>query len=222
MLKMNSEDDTDEKIPTIDREQVSAEGNTKIAKIAKSQKMTKFEIQDRRKKIQKLRFKGISISNIAKLLQVSVGTVEKDLKALAQENREKLAGFTSDDFLAHEELFYDELMELGAAELMATKSNTPLKFRALEFIRSVRNDRRQAYKDCGFISEVTELNVNKQITHSIPWDADTKKKIAIALVNMEIENAALEEPKPDENIIDVEATSVVDSNLAESEDFDKQ
>jgi hypothetical protein len=188
-----------------------------IVKAEKSDRMTKYEIENRRKQAYKLRMRGISLPNIAKLLKVSVGTVHRDLAAIAEANREALKGFTPDDFLAEDKAFYDELIELGYQEYLNSKTNTPQRFRALDFLRITRNDRRQAHIDCGLLNE--NIKIDHKVTYDLPWDEATQKIIAEELVKRSLDTALLE-PIPDENIIEAEYTE--STNVAESEDVPKE
>lgn len=179
----------------------------------RSQKMTKVEIEQRRKQVRKLRLRGLSISNIAKLLTVSVGTIQRDLDAIVEESRKELANFTPNDYLAEDKAFYDELIELGYSEFMSAKPNTPQRIRALEFLRQARGDRRQAYKDCGLIQN-QDVNVQHEVVYNLPWNDDVQKVIAVELLKRSL-SAPPQEPQLDTNIVDIGFEAVEDAKNVE-------
>src|SRR5574343_520982 len=200
-------DDTKRELEPIDlSEEKDREDLPKaLVKAKKSQKMTKFEIDGRRRQVQKLRMRGMTVETISKLLKVSVGTVQRALDAISDENRKALDGFTPEDYLAEDSAFYDDLLELGFQEFLAAKAGTPHRLRALDFLKKARSERRQAYKDCGLIQDQA-INVNHEVEYKLPWDEETQKQIAEALLRRSLTAPSIE-PEPDY----VEA-EIVDAN----------
>lgn len=183
----------------------------------RSQKMTKFEIDGRRRQVQKLRMRGMTVETISKLLKVSVGTVQRDLDAIAEENRKQLEGFTPEDYLAEDSAFYDDLLELGFQEFLAAKAGTPHRLRALDFLKNTRSERRQAYKDCGLIQDQS-INVNHEIEYKLPWDTETQRMIAETLLQRSLTAPSIE-PQPDyieAEIVDAQNVATTDVDTSES------
>lgn len=163
-------------------------------------RLTNLEIEERREQVQKLRLRGISIRSIAKIVQVSPNTVQRDLAAIRSRNSTALEQFEQNEHVGEALSRFEEVEERAWSEYHAAKKPSE-KLSALNLIRTVQNDKLKALIETGFIQKDTPKAVVEH-THKIDWTPDMQDRIAEALLESTL-NPQLEEPYPDAEIIDV-------------------
>lgn len=140
-------------------------------------KLTKSEIQDRRKKVQSLRLRGLDTNTIAVLLQISQTTVVKDLVAIRRDADKVTNNFDQNKFIGSSFAVFDELMQICWNEYISNDKNVVAKLKTLDLIRNIQNDKIKALQDVGLIKKEPEAVT---VTHNvnIPWNDELKDEIA--------------------------------------------
>jgi hypothetical protein len=158
-------------------------------------KLTKFEIADRRRKVMRLRLRGLGIPQIARVIQISESTVESDLLEVQKINQQAVNNFEKNQFIGESLLVFSELEERAWAEFSAAESGTSHRLKSLELIRSLNKDKIDALVDTGVIKKAEDAQIIEH-HHSIKWDEDLKSKIAKAMLEASLKTKLLE-PTPE-------------------------
>ena len=165
---------------------------------------TEYELQERREQVQSLRIRGLSMRVIAKMLNVSPKTIERDLLAIRAQNESAV------DASQQNQVVGEALARLRAVEERAwseyhssKKSHERLK--ALDLIRTLQNDQLKAFKDAGILSSGAEHTVEVTHTHRLDWSEEMKEKVSRALLQQSL-TPHLAEPVPESEVIDATYT----------------
>jgi hypothetical protein len=172
--------------------EAAAAANRKLGVLGK---LTKFEIADRRRKVMRLRLRGLGIPQIAKVIQIPESTVESDLVEVQKINQQTIDKFEKNQFIGESLSIFTELEEKAWAEFNATEPGTSHRLKSLELIRSLNKDKIDALVDTGVIKKAEESQVIEH-HHSIKWDDDLKSKIAKAMLEASLKTKLLE-PTPE-------------------------
>jgi predicted transcriptional regulator len=176
---------------------------TAVAKQSVSARLTQYEIAERRKNVERLRLRGLSVTAIAKLLKVEVWTVSKDLKAVQEQNIKEVNDFDQSAAVAEAMSRYREIEERAWAEYSSADSSRE-RLKALDLLRVTQGDKLKALADTGLIhKEPVQLEVKH--THQLDWTPEMRDNVARALLYQGL-TPQLAEPTLDEaEIIEVEA-----------------
>jgi len=188
----------------------------------KPPKMTKWEIAERRLKVQRLRLRGLSTSTIAKMLGVSFNTVAKDLEAVQKENISKITNFDQDAFVSENQAVLDMVIERAWGEYSSFKEGEPGRIKALDMVRVAQNDKLRALIETGMIHKEPQ-QVEHTHTFNLPWDEDTKHVVAEALLQRALApQLAAPTPHldhhPGKNVIEVEVVGPSETVTEDEED----
>lgn len=155
----------------------------------------KLEAEDRRKKVQSLLLRGLTITNIAQLLKVQPKTVKSDITAIKRANLKKIDDFQQELFVGESFAVFEELIEQGWKEFLSNKEGDARRIKALDFIRTTANDKIRLLKETGMVKTEGE-HVTVTHTFDIPWDDATQRKVAMALLQEKL-TPQLAAPTPD-------------------------
>jgi len=167
-------------------------------------RINKFEIEERRTKIQRLRLRGLGYENIAKLLGITAVMVERDMIAIADKNRKSIDNFQQNQFIAENLGVLDEVMERAWAEFSTAAEGTTHRLKSLDLVRSTQGDKMKALIDCGLIEKEPQ-HIDVEHSFKLDWDPDFQDRVVAAML-LQATPSQLAEPTPDTtDIIDVES-----------------
>jgi len=179
-------------------------------------RLTTAEIADRRQQVMRLRLQGLTPAVIAKLINVSPATVSTDLKAVQQEQIEKVDALKVNEFMADALEMLAMVEEKAWSEYQKADPGSPARLKALDMVRRVQLDKLTALSDVGIFKKPEEVPKKIEHEHHVRFDLppQARQNAARALLNETLASNLLEpspdgEPEPD-NVLDVDAVEVVD------------
>lgn len=162
-------------------------------------KLVKYELEERRKRIFQLRLRGLSVTTIAKILNVSPSLVSSDLKKVRRENKGGIDGIDQNEFIGESLAIFDELQEKGWSEyqqLVGEKNCSNQRLKALDLIRTIQKDKVDVLTEVGLIGE-EEAPLEVAHVHRLEWTPEIQERVARALIEQSL-TTVLPEPIPDE------------------------
>jgi len=145
----------------------------------------KKEVAERRLKVKQLAIEGLSTQEIARLLKISLRTIQLDRKKVNQDLFEDLKGNSVERILGDFLLRYDSIYK-EARKTYRDTSNDNAKIGALRIMAQQERDKVQMLQTLGFLERAVDMvgfNEEKpltvhgaiQIIHN--WEKENKVKI---------------------------------------------
>jgi len=163
-------------------------------------KMSEHELQERRTKVYRLRLQGISYSNIAKMLNMSVLTVRRDLEHIRKDNQTKIDQFQQNQFVGESLLVFDEIINRAWNEYNSNKEGNP-RLKSLDLIRTTQNDKLRVLQETGMIHKQATAVEHTHVV-SLPWTENVKDAVIQTLLQQKL-SPQLAAPTPDPNYIEI-------------------
>ncbi len=116
----------------------------------------KKEVEERRLKVKQLCIEGLSTQEIARLLKISLRTIQLDRKKINQGLFEDLKGNSVERILADFLLRYDNIYK-EARKTYRDTSNDNAKIGALRIMAQQERDKLQALQSLGFLDRAADL-----------------------------------------------------------------
>lgn len=172
-------------------------------------RITKYEQESRQEQICSLRLRGLTFVNIAKVLGISISTVQKDFKAIQKINAKRIDGLEQAEFIGESLAHYEEIEKKAWSEYHGAKK-TQEKIKALDLIRVIQGDKIKALKEVGLIrgAEVKQVDVTHH--HQLDWSVETQQRVAKAMLQASLTHQ-LAEPVAESEIIDVSVNDAEDA-----------
>ena len=190
--------------------------NDKLVKVPNLRtKLVKYELEERRKKILKLRLRGLSVTSIAKILNVSPSLVSNDLKKVRKENKTFVDKIDQNEFIGESLAIFDEVQERAWSEYQSSKAGTPQRLKALDLVRTVQKDKVDVLTDVGLIGE-EDAPLEVEHVHRLEWTPEIQERVARALIEQSL-TTVLPEPIPDEPAY-IEEGEIVNENSEEEKE----
>jgi hypothetical protein len=187
--------------------------------VIRKRKASKDEIQERQQKVLQLRLAGLSYKAIAKSLNIGPMTVQRDLRAVRQENEEKVSAFDKEQVLGTALLNYDKIIQEAWEQYYSCANGTEGRSRFLNLVRNAQNDHVKMLIEVGLISKEPQ-KIEHTVQHKAvleSWSEDTKQVMAMAIVKSML--APGKDPIPEipetTTAIEAEATLVSEDNREE-------
>ena len=183
-----------------------------------AKKSNAYEIMLRRQQVQRLRLRGLSISEIAKQLSVSFLTAQKDLEAVSKTNQDHVDQFQQSQFVGESMEIFDDLRQRAWDEYNSADPGSKIRLQSLDLIRVIQHDKFKALQDTGLIQKAAQ-QVEHTHTMALPWTDEIKLAVIDKLLQSQLSTQlSLPTPDPDhvpgKNIIDAEFVS--DTSVADS------
>jgi hypothetical protein len=163
--------------------------------MAKAPRATAYEMQERRQKIYSLRLRGMPQSAIAKLLDVDINVVQRDLAQIQKENSAKIDQFQQNGFVGEAMSVYDDITHRAWSEYAAAPAGTPHRLKSLDLIRTTQNDKLKVLEETGMITK-EPVTIEHKHTFELPWDSSIQDAVVNALIQQKL-TPQLAEPTPD-------------------------
>lgn len=186
----------------------------KAAKLAipRPPKASKEEIADRRKHVLRLRMRGLGYRSIAKMLNVGHMTVKRDLDAIRDENKRRVADIEKTQVVGDSLSLFEEVELRAWQDYHEASPGTPQRQKFLDVIQSARNNQLKLLTDLGLVSKApqqTKVLVSTEVIQH--WTSDAQDLVAAAILK-----SKLSPPKPprkdrlldESKVIDVESEKV--------------
>lgn len=171
-------------------------------------RLTQWEIKERRKKVMRLRLRGLTGPMIAKIIGIGVRQVEKDLQVIQNENAQNLDKFQQNQFVGESLAVFTELEERAWGEFSSVEEGSPARLKSLDLIREIQKDKLEALIDTGIIQKDTpSAPVHHIHSLKLDWTQEVQDKVSRALLEASFKRPVLE-PSLDE-----ESIKVIDSSL---------
>jgi len=116
----------------------------------------KKEIEERRLKVKQLSIEGLSTQEIARLLKISLRTIQLDRKKINQDLFEDLKGNSVERILADFLLRYDSIYK-EARKTYRDTSNDNAKIGALRIMAQQEKDKVQMLQTLGFLEKAVDM-----------------------------------------------------------------
>lgn len=172
-------------------------------------KRTADDLDDRRQKAWALRQRGKTYREIGTALEVSIGTVKRDLDIARRQQRESIEFHDREDYLAGINAQYDDIRREAWNVFNGADKETKLK--ALNLIRQTTDAQRKALQDTGVVRKENQVQETVQIGLVANWEDDEVGQAAAALIGARL-NLHMGEPTPD----------IVDAEIVDEEDTDEE
>ena len=168
------------------------------------QALNRYDLDDRRREVEKLRLRGLSATAISKLLNVSQKTIYRDLEVIRETNLSLVSVTEKDEHLANALTRYREVEERAWAEYHSAPEGTPVRIKALDLIRVTQSDKIKALRDTGFIQTQAQ-QVEVRVEHKLEevWSPELQAEVAQAMLDRAL-TPQLAEPIPESDVIDAE------------------
>lgn len=167
---------------------------------------SRAEISERRHKIQKLRLKGHTYTEISQMLEIPLATVGRDMDQIQKAARDRITLMQQNEVLGTTLSVLEEVRDKAWEQYDYEGNNGLMRLKALDLIRNIEKDAVEILKDCGVIGPRPPTKVEHTFKLDLPnWDARAKEAFANALISRALPPLAEPEADPNEApIIDVE------------------
>lgn len=168
--------------------------------MSKLLKSNDVELAERRESVQRLRLNGLNYKSISQVLGISVDTVARDLRSIAEENTKRLDNFNQNEEIAKALETLNEVERKAWESFISAPRNSNLRLKSLDLVRNVVSDKLKALQDCGLIKKEDK---RVEISHKfeLPWNDEVKEQVALALLNTTM-TTRLAEPVIDATIVE--------------------
>jgi len=174
---------------------------------SKPEKLSKDELDERRKRIASLRSRGASFKDIATAEGVSVGTVKRDLAIAQADGVREVKEFNKERYTAHMLGAYDNIYE-ACWKVHDTNLDPDVQLKALQAARQTLNDRRKAMVETSMIKKDTSIpgmHINLEIVAGMT--EEEIRSFSEELIAKQALKTELLLPEPDEDILEAEIVS---------------
>lgn len=171
------------------------------------------DIADRRAKAWALRQRGKTYRQIGEELEVSIGTVKRDLDISKAQHREAVSTYDREDHIATNLTQYDDLIR--EAWSVHTGADKETKLKALTLIKQTMQAKEKSLQANGVVRKEAQVQETVQISLVSRFDDASVGNMAAALLGSQM-NLSLSPPTPD--VID-DAELVEDEEEVTAEDF---
>jgi hypothetical protein len=174
-------------------------------------RLTAYEIQERRQHVGRLRTQGLGLVQIAKVLNLSEFTVERDLKAYQEDNARRISTFEKEKYLGQSMANFERIREEAWTRYYGAKEDRH-KLKALDVLLSIEKEQTSMLMETGIISKPKEepAHVEHKHTLQLDWSETMKKRVAEALLQQSL-HSTLAEPTPELSAIAIREAEVVTS-----------
>jgi len=162
----------------------------KAKKLSVARKLTQWEKKERQKQVLRLRLRGLSEAVIAKALNVSTFTVNRDLKTIQEANSEQMNNLQRNQFVAESLTVFGELSERAWSEVHANPTGTVGRLKALDLVRIVEKDKLSALVDTGLIQKVPPVVIEPKAP--IMWSEEAQQAIAQIMLKEALRSPVIE------------------------------
>jgi len=162
-----------------------------------ARRTSQYEMMQRRQNVQRLRLRGLSISEIATQLKVSYLTAQRDLESVKLVNQEQVKNFQQEQFVGEAMTLFDELRQHAWNEFEQAQPGSRHRLQSLDMIRTLQNDKVKALQDTGLLMKVAH-EVKHEHTIALPWTDEMKRAASSQLLQSQM-TAKLALPTPDPN-----------------------
>jgi len=156
-------------------------------------RLTTIEIDERRTQVEKLRFRGLGVAQIAKVMGLDPKMVSRDLVAVRDKNRANISEMEQNAYIGEALNVLSEVQQKAWEEYHSTPdAKRQNRLKALDLIRSIEKDKLNALLDTGVIEKKEDP---KQIDHkhtlSLDWNDEMRDKVANALLEQSLKTPVL-------------------------------
>lgn len=177
-----------------------------------------LDIEERRDKVLQLKLRGVPHSNIAKFLNVSTKTVQRDLAVIRERNIERVNHALPSEYMAEATAHWDEATKRLWMEYTSAEEGSIVRLKALSEIVNTQAVKMKALKDAGFIKVEQKKQVDITVNHKIleHWGDDLIDEISVKLLERGL-NTDLDDPVDPSEIVDAEFEEI---RREDDEDYD--
>ena len=174
------------RVPVINQKQPAISNPTPAPSSALG-KVSRDEIDDRRRKVLRLRMRGLGYRTIAKLVGVGHMTVKRDLEAIKEENREKVGKLTKVDHVSEALTAYQEVELRAWQDYHEAKAGSKERQAFLREVRDSRRDQTKLLTDLGLIEKTpheTHVKVSAEVIRH--WSVEAQDLVAMAMLQSQM------------------------------------
>jgi len=177
-------------------------------------RLSKWEQFERRQQVAKLRMQGLQMAQIAKVMNLNIHTVSRDLDAVQSENKKVITDFDKQKYLGEGLARFEEIRQRTWSEYYST-DEVRYKLKALDVLRAVQRDEFSALIDTGVI--VKDPEKPQQVEHEhkhtlhLDWSPEMRERVAQALLQESL-RTTLAEPTLEAGVVDAVVVETVDAD----------
>jgi hypothetical protein len=155
-------------------------------------------IEERRKLVLKMKMRGMTLKDMARLLGVQETVVQFDLRKMKHEMTSKLSKIQKDYALGESVSVFEEIERAAWEQYNIAKDATPMKAKFLETVKEARKEQIKLLSDIGLIQKQTQ-KVDVKVDTSIisHWSPAVQDLIAASLIRATLDS------QPERRMIDV-------------------
>jgi len=155
-------------------------------------------VELRRINVIRRRLRGETIASIAEAIGCSAGTINNDIKAIRDSNRECVSEFNQEDYVGDTLQTFRNIEEEAWRQVFALDVGDSRKAKFLDSIRATRKEAVKLLQNSGLLhkeAEKLEVQVTSEVIRD--WSLDQKMLIADALIEASIIDVEVEEAEFD-------------------------
>lgn len=174
------------------------------------EKRTADDLADRRAKSFALHKRGRTYRQIGEELEVSIGTVKRDIDHSKKKMREDVATYDREDHIATDITIYNDI--IAECWNVHTGADKETKLKALTLIKQTTQAREKSLQNNGVVRKEMQVQETVQISLVSKYDDGDLGKAAAALLAQGL-NLHLAAPTPDIDEDDIEDAEIVEDEV---------
>jgi transposase len=175
------------------------------------------EMRERRRRVMRLRMRGLGYRSIAKKLGVGHMTVKRDLEAIREDNRLRASQLDREEHVGESLSVFEEVELRAWQDYSYAPKGSAERQKFLAEIRAARQNQTKLLMDLGVVAKApTENKIT--ITNEViaNWSPEAQDLVALAIIKSQMKKLA--EPVQEAQFVEVLPGGSVDSSIPEHGD----